>query len=89
MKTKSIKNWYCEAYPDDENGKAINPLVTFMDVWIALNMNKNYCIGFYTLIGVIDATIRDRIFKEMVERKYCYSTDRLMTMFLFGNQIEV
>lgn len=86
LKTNIVKNWYIEEYPDDTKGKQINPLVTFENIWTAMHSGS---IGLYTLLGIIDKQIRDRIFEEMVQRKYCHCTDYLMTLFLFGTQQEV
>ena len=85
MKTINVKNWYCATYPDCELGKTLNPLVTFFDVWQVMHHKH---LGIYTLLGVISSDIKKRVFEEMVARQYCYNTDYLETLFLFGTQEE-
>ena len=60
----SVKTWYCSEYKTDTLGLQLNPDVTFRDVALALDYRKD----FYSIIGVGDSVIRQRVFKELTER---------------------
>lgn len=58
-----VRTWYMEIYPSDELGEEINPYITFMDVFEALDNYKD----IYEVIQVHDSVIRERIFEKLSE----------------------
>lgn len=60
----SVRDWYMEAYPDDELGASINPQMTFDRALDAVALGG----GFYDALGVGDSFVRERIFHELSER---------------------
>lgn len=57
---KSIKEWYCEHYPDDELGPMIPKSLTFDEVYEGLQNG----IDIYTKLGpAADSIVRERIFE--------------------------
>lgn len=61
--TGYIKLWYVQKFPDDKLGREIKPDVTFEDVFRALDNYQNV----YTVIGVGDSVVRERIFTELAK----------------------
>lgn len=61
-KTK-IKEWYIKEYPTDELGLEINDEITFEDLFVALDINKDV----YEALGVGDSIIRERCFDKLAE----------------------
>lgn len=62
-----IDIWYRSMYPTDELGGDINH-ITF-DRLFSDMQNR---IDAYDSIGVVDSTIRERIFEELADRKNLY-----------------
>lgn len=55
----TIKDWYCENYPEDELGAQIND-VTFEDVYKSFGKED-----IYDVLGVRDNAVRERIFDRL------------------------
>lgn len=75
---RRIQGWYMEAYPSDEMGAEIDPMVTFMDLFETLD--RRGCV--YEKLGVADSVVRERVFEELakvmgVEYEYVYNQWRL------------
>lgn len=73
MEKQSIKQWYCNEYPEDEMGEGINPDITFEDLFNVLDNYQNV----YEALGVDDSIIRERAFAKLatimgVEYDYIY-----------------
>ena len=71
---QNIKDWYIKEYPEDECGKDMIDNITFYNVFEALDRYKD----IYTLIGISDSLIRERIFEKLshimnVSYDYIYS----------------
>lgn len=63
---KSIKEWYCEHYPDDELGPMIPRRLSFYEAYEGLQNG----IDIYTKLGpAADSIVRERIFEELTVRK--------------------
>lgn len=62
-----VKNWYIGAFPTDELGKDINPLITFQDVYCQLYV----CGSIYALLGVEDSIVRERVFDCLATLMNC------------------
>jgi len=58
-----IKNWYMKNYRTDTLGKNLDADSTFEDVWTALNNGTDV----YSVFGVGDSLIRERIFTELAK----------------------
>ena len=72
-RTEKIKDWYIKNYPTDDLGDEINNVNTFEDLWNGINNHKNV----YTIIGVDDSLIRERLFQNLsliydVDYNYVY-----------------
>ena len=68
--TDNIRNWYLGGYPtDDEVGERINPQATFVQAVESLPMDDDH--GFYSVIGVRESTVRERVFAELSRRIDC------------------
>ena len=72
-RTEKIKDWYIKNYPTDDLGNQINNVNTFEDLWNGINNHKNV----YTIIGVDDSLIRERLFQNLsliydVDYNYVY-----------------
>ncbi len=76
---ESVKDWYCERYPDDELGEKINADLKFSEVVTELQNGDN----IYESIGVGDSVVRERIFTELSDRM-SVSYDEIYIMWL-GN----
>lgn len=61
---KSVREWYLKQYPTDELGADINPCVTFGEIGAAL-IQYDGNISVYSMIGVDDSTIRERVFDKL------------------------
>ena len=59
----SIQDWYIKEYKNDDLGKCINPTVGFMDCWHKMQDKQD----FYTIIGVVDSLVRERVFSKLAE----------------------
>lgn len=60
FKNTKIKDFYTDNYPEDDLGEEINDTVTVQDVVDLLNDGRGD--DFYSLIGVSDSLVRERIF---------------------------
>lgn len=60
----SVRDWYMEAYPDDDLGASIDPQLTFDRALNAVAFGG----GFYDALGVGDSVVRERVFHELSER---------------------
>lgn len=58
-----IKDWYCKEYPTDELGVEINSEITFEDLFIMLDTDKD----IYEALGVGDSIIRERVFDKLAD----------------------
>jgi len=65
--TANIKNWYRKTYPTDEIVEYIDKNISFLDVYIALNIGKD----FYEIIGDVDSLVRERVFEKLAEIMNC------------------
>ena len=61
-KKNTIKDWYIKNYPTDDLGEEIND-ATFNDLMTALNDGVNV----YSVIGVDDSVVRERLFEHLAE----------------------
>lgn len=73
MEKQSIKQWYCNQYPEDEMGEEINPEITFEDLFDVLDNYQDV----YEALGVGDSIVRERVFDRLatimgVEYDYIY-----------------
>ena len=59
----SVKMWYQDRFPTDELGSQINEELNFNQ----LDILFKYGVPFYTLIGVGDSVVRERIFYGLSE----------------------
>lgn len=57
----NLKEWYKEAYPDDDIYEEIIDTVTFQDVQDALNKGDNV----YDVMGAHDSIVRERVFEKL------------------------
>lgn len=57
----NIKEWYTSVFRFDELGQKINPDITFRDLVKALNRSQSV----YSLLGVLDTTVRARCFMKL------------------------
>lgn len=60
---KNIKEWYLNAFPTDDLGCEIKDGITFNDLNVALNNDKD----IYDFLGVYDSIVRERVFSELSE----------------------
>ena len=60
----TIKDWYTKNYPTDDLGEEISD-ITFDDLWTALNEG----VEIYSVIGVGDSIVRERLFEHLSELK--------------------
>ena len=60
-----IKNFYTEAFPDDDLGERINPEATFSGLWDVLAEGNDV----YEYLGVGDSVVRERVFQELADRE--------------------
>lgn len=77
----SVKDWYLNAYPDDELGNEINPDVNFQSLLVTIQLNRG---DVYDLLGVHDSTIRERVFakaSELLSTLTKHPLDRLYTVW--------
>lgn len=58
-----IKNYYLDAFPNDELGKDINPDATFIGLTSALSDGDDV----YDYIGVGDSIVRERVFGKLAD----------------------
>jgi hypothetical protein len=61
-KKNTIKDWYIKNYPTDDLGEELND-ATFNDLMTALNDGVNV----YSVIGVDDSVVRERLFEHLAE----------------------
>ena len=59
-----VRDWYMNAYPDDDLGQRINPDLTFDDAMQAVSLGGD----FYEALGVDDSTVRERVFHQLEAR---------------------
>ena len=59
-----LKDWYIQNYPTDDLGEKISD-ITFDDLWTALNEG----VEIYSVIGVNDSLVRERLFGHLSELK--------------------
>lgn len=57
----SIRKWYGIVYPSDELGEELRDDISFNDLFICLNKNKDV----YDYLGVADSLVRERIFNQL------------------------
>jgi len=81
LKKTKLKNWYTKNYPTDDLGEAINPNVSFKDLWDCLHNNQDV----YKLIGVGDSVIRERLFDQLSEMTG-HSDDNYVTNLYYNYQ---
>lgn len=62
-KRTRVLDFYMSLYPNDEEGKNINPNLTFAN----LLMDMKRGVGFYDMVGVEDSIIRKRIFAVLAD----------------------
>ena len=62
--SESIYKWYKDSFPEDELGDYINQRLSFKDLYYALCN----CGDIYSLIGVGDSVVRERIFYSLSVR---------------------
>ncbi len=68
MSRSSIKDWYKKNYKTDELGDEINPNVTFDDLFEAILNGSD----IYSIIGVHDSVVRERLFSKLSKLKGRY-----------------
>ena len=59
-----VKDWYLNAYPDDDLGQRINPDLTLDDAMNAVSLGGD----FYDALGVGDSIVRERVFRQLEAR---------------------
>ena len=62
-KRTRVLDFYRSFYPNDEEGKNINPNPTFSNLLMGMKRGSN----FYKIIGVGDSIIRERIFVALAD----------------------
>lgn len=62
-KRTRVLDFYSSFYPNDEEGKNINPNLTFTS--LLRGMKKG--VDFYEMVGVGDSIIRERIFVALAD----------------------
>ena len=62
-KRTRVLDFYRSFYPNDEEGKNINPNLTFSNLLMGMKRGSN----FYKIIGVKDSIIRKRIFAVLAD----------------------
>lgn len=60
----SVRDWYMEAYPDDDLGPKISADLTFDQARESVALGE----GFYDALGAGDSVVRERVFEELAER---------------------
>lgn len=60
----SVRDWYTDAYPDDDLGPEIAPDLSFLSALGAVSRGG----GFYDVLGVGDSAVRERVFHELAKR---------------------
>lgn len=63
MENQKIRDWYLQAYSDDDMGSELKRGITFYDLFVALEERKDV----YDFLGAYDSIIRERIFKKLAE----------------------
>lgn len=58
---EDIKKWYMKEYPTDDLGEDLTDGATFYDLFEALKEE----VDVYSLIGIGDSLIRERLFLEL------------------------
>lgn len=59
----NVRNWYLKAYSSDDLGPSIHEDLTFQNIMEALNNGDD----IYSVIGVPDSVVRERIFAKVAE----------------------
>lgn len=62
LETK-VREWYMEAYPDDDLGQEITEGLTFQGLFDALDSYQDV----YKVLGVGDSLVRESCFAELAE----------------------
>ena len=62
-KRTRVLDFYMSLYPNDEEGKNINPNLTFANLLIGMKRGSK----FYKIIGLEDSIIRERIFVALAD----------------------
>jgi len=68
MSRSSIKDWYKKNYKTDELGDEINPNITFDDLFEGILNGSD----IYSIIGVHDSVVRERLFSKLSKLKGRY-----------------
>ena len=58
-----LRDWYLAEYEDDELGAELNPCASFYDLYFAVDRG----IDVYSVMGVGDSIIRERLFGELAK----------------------
>lgn len=72
-----IRNWYLQEYKNDSMGLELKSEITFHDLFHVLDRYQDV----YDFLGVVDSTIRERVFTklaEILEVDYEYVYDQWM-----------
>lgn len=79
-KRTRVLDFYSSFYPNDEEGKNINPNLTFTSL---LRGMKKGC-DFYEMVGVGDSIIRERIFVALADLYANNDYGEIYSLWRFG-----
>ena len=79
-KRTRVLDFYASFYPNDEEGKNINPNLTFSS--LLRGMKKG--VGFYDMVGVGDSIIRERIFVTLADLYANSDYGAIYSLWMFG-----
>ena len=79
-KRTKVLDFYRSFYPNDEEGKNINPNLTFSG--LLRGMRKG--VGFYDMVGVEDSIIRERIFIALANLYANNDYRAIYSLWIFG-----
>ena len=71
--TDGVRDWYANEFPDDPEGEGIDPQATFAQAVESFPMDDDH--DFYTVVGAVDSTVRERVFAELSKRLDCEYDD--------------
>jgi hypothetical protein len=79
-KRTKVLDFYMSFYPNDEEGKNINPNLTFTS--LLRGMKKG--LDFYEMVGVGDSIIRERIFVALADLYANNDYGAIYSLWMFG-----
>ena len=79
-KRTKVLDFYKSFYPNDEEGKNINPNLTFSSLLRGMRKGE----GFYGMVGVGDSIIRERIFVALADLYANKDYGAIYSLWTFG-----